>query len=157
MPLRNEGTDVWRPVEVTALEGAFYRVEGTMPPDEEWEFPPGTLVTCRWKKFSDGEHKLIPTGRAQLSTLALFADHFKRMAGLWVASAIAFIVIEWLPRAPEGHTQPLPLLVAGVGVSLSSVSALIWLKPRSLASKWALGSGLGFGVVLALASFPLGG
>lgn len=61
MPLLNEGTDVWRPVEITPLYGGVYRVEGVMPAGEEWAFPPGIPVEVKWKTFSDGEKRLIPT------------------------------------------------------------------------------------------------
>lgn len=55
MPLLNEGVDVWRPVEATPLSADTYRVEGEMPGDEEWAFPPGTVVRCESKTFSGGE------------------------------------------------------------------------------------------------------
>ena len=54
MPLLNEGTDAWRPVEATPLAGDRYRVEGDMPEDEEWAFAPGTVVHCAEKTFSSG-------------------------------------------------------------------------------------------------------
>jgi hypothetical protein len=55
MPLLNEGTDVWRPVEATQLSAGTYRVEGEMPDDEEWMFAPGTAVRCEPKLLSGGE------------------------------------------------------------------------------------------------------
>lgn len=61
MPLLNESTEVWRPVEVTPVYGAAYRVEGPMPADEEWAFAPGTFVNCRWRTFADGDQRLVPT------------------------------------------------------------------------------------------------
>ncbi|HEY9219435.1 MAG TPA: hypothetical protein VIO94_15415 [Phenylobacterium sp.] len=59
MPLRNEGVDVWRPVEATPASGDTYRVEGEVPPDEDWAFAPGTLVRCEWKTFEDGSRGLV--------------------------------------------------------------------------------------------------
>lgn len=156
MPLLNEATDVWRAVEVTPLEGAIYRVEGPMPPDEEWEFVPGALVTCRWKTFSDGEQKLIPTGQASTRLGAVLTDYFKRVVGLIPTTLIMVAMIEWLPRAPEGHTQAVPLFLAGAGIILASVVAMRWLRPRSLAAKWTLGWVLGFGILFCLASPLLG-
>ena len=54
MPLLNEGTDVWRPVQATPLTGETYRVEGEVPAEEEWAFPPGSVVRCILKDFSSG-------------------------------------------------------------------------------------------------------
>ncbi len=44
MPLLNEGTAVWRPVQADALEGGCYRITGQEPDDEEWAFPSGTVI-----------------------------------------------------------------------------------------------------------------
>ena len=52
MPLLNEGTDVWRPVEATHLEADSFRVEGPVPEDEEWMFAPGSLVRCELRTLS---------------------------------------------------------------------------------------------------------
>ena len=54
MPLIDENTDVWRPVEATPLSADTYRVEGEMRGDEEWAFPPGTIVRCEYKTFGSG-------------------------------------------------------------------------------------------------------
>ena len=55
MPLANEGTDVWRPVEATHLGADTYRVDGNVPEDEEWMFAPGSVVRCEPKTLSSGE------------------------------------------------------------------------------------------------------
>ena len=55
MPLLNEGTDVWRPVAATAVSAETYRIEGDVPEDEEWAFPPDAVVRCVAKTFSDGQ------------------------------------------------------------------------------------------------------
>jgi hypothetical protein len=54
MPLLNEGTDVWRPVEATPLTGNSFRVEGDVPDYEQWAFAPGAVVLCAWKTFNGG-------------------------------------------------------------------------------------------------------
>jgi hypothetical protein len=51
--LLNEGVDVWRPVEATPDAGAF-RLPDLNLQDEEWEFPPGSLVKCKRRVFSGG-------------------------------------------------------------------------------------------------------
>ena len=55
MPLLDEGTDVWRPVEATHLKDETYRVEGEVPEDERWMFAPGFLVRCELRTLSSGE------------------------------------------------------------------------------------------------------
>lgn len=64
MPLLNEGTAVWRPVEATPESNDTYRVEGEMEEDEEWAFVPGSLVRCQLKTFSGGGRGLIAVGDA---------------------------------------------------------------------------------------------
>lgn len=54
MPLLNEGTDVWRPVNATPVSSDTYRIEGEMPDDEEWAFLPGSVVRCVDKTFTGG-------------------------------------------------------------------------------------------------------
>jgi hypothetical protein len=54
MPLLDEGTDVWRPVDGEPLAGSGYRILGSMPEDERWAFQPGTIVRCEWRTFADG-------------------------------------------------------------------------------------------------------
>ena len=49
VPLLNEGTSVVRPTQGVKLGENLYRVLPTKdydPNDEEWEFPPGTVVEC---------------------------------------------------------------------------------------------------------------
>jgi hypothetical protein len=58
MPLLDEGTDCWRPVGATLLGAQFYRVEGEVPLDEIWAFPPGSIVVCEKRKFQTGESGL---------------------------------------------------------------------------------------------------
>jgi hypothetical protein len=55
--LLNEGTDVWRPTVGRPIGAGTFEVLPTADYDvqsEEWEFVPGTLVLCRWHRFSDG-------------------------------------------------------------------------------------------------------
>jgi hypothetical protein len=56
MPLVNEGTDVWRPVEAAHVGPDSYLVEGDVPDDEEWMFAPGSIVRCELRTLSLGEH-----------------------------------------------------------------------------------------------------
>ena len=49
VPLLNEGTSVVRPTQGVKLGGNVYRVLATKDydsHDEEWEFPPGSVVEC---------------------------------------------------------------------------------------------------------------
>jgi hypothetical protein len=154
MPLLNDGTDVWRPVEVTPLQSALYRVEGEMPSNEEWEFAPGTIVQCEWKKFSDGEHRLIAAGVAP-TVGSEFRDQYKRIAGIITGFLPFFAAMEWLRRGSEGTPEPLPQLLVGAGLGLGALAGMVWLKPRHLTLKWTLWSGLGFGLLFCLMSLTM--
>jgi hypothetical protein len=55
MPLRNEGTPVWRPVQAKPRNDGNYEVLGPMPEIEEWMFLPGTIVRCRHQVLSGSE------------------------------------------------------------------------------------------------------
>ena len=49
VPLLNEGTSVVRPTQGVKLAESVYRTLPTVaydPSDEEWEFPPGSVVEC---------------------------------------------------------------------------------------------------------------
>jgi hypothetical protein len=49
IPLLHEGTDVIRPTKGLPLGGRQYKVlptQGYAAELEEWQFPPGSLVTC---------------------------------------------------------------------------------------------------------------
>ena len=54
MPLENEGTDVWKPVQAEDLGGGRVRIVGSMPEGERWRFPPGSIVRIRARRFADG-------------------------------------------------------------------------------------------------------
>ena len=63
MPLLNEGTDVSRPVIALKMENDIYKILGTengLTPedlDEEWLFPIGSFVLCKFKE--DGDNKVL--------------------------------------------------------------------------------------------------
>jgi hypothetical protein len=59
MPLLNEGTEAWRPVEASRIAEGTYRIEGQVPDGEEWAFPPGASVRCELKTFTGGEPALV--------------------------------------------------------------------------------------------------
>jgi len=57
VPLLNEGTEVWRPVQARPLGENFFRIIGVEADvsDETWQFASGTIVRCEPKRFSDGK------------------------------------------------------------------------------------------------------
>jgi hypothetical protein len=57
--LLEEGTTVWRPVEAEQVHEEVFRIVGTVPDDEKWEFSPGELVRCREKAFANEEMVLV--------------------------------------------------------------------------------------------------
>lgn len=54
--LLNEGIRVWRPVEAELLPNGSYRIStsNASPPDEEWEFGPGSVVVCEEAQLTEG-------------------------------------------------------------------------------------------------------
>jgi len=149
MPLLQEGTDAWRPVEVIPLEGAEYRVEGPMPDGEIWKFAPGSLIQIRWKKFADGRRRLIPKGPAP-TVRSISADYFQRNVGILIGVFPLLLIITWLPRQPDGRLEAAPFLVITAASALLAAAVLIWRKPQALVPKWAIWSALSFGVLFSL-------
>ena len=152
MPLVNR-RDALRPVRVTPLYGAMYRVEGPMPLDEQWAYPPGTLVEIHWQRFPDGKHRLVPRGPIP-TVRSQFSDYYKRLAGMTLGVLPYLALMDWMvPRSPEGPPEPLPFLTLCVALVILSSALLAFLKPRFLIAKWALWSACGFGGVFGLISF----
>jgi hypothetical protein len=61
--LKNEDSDVWRPVEARQ-EGEFYRIVSVREDaTEEWEFNTGDLVKCKERNFEDGTKGLVAIER----------------------------------------------------------------------------------------------
>jgi len=54
--LRGQGE--WRAVEAVHVDGRRYRIIGTMPQDEEWEFLPGEEVACETTEVEEGKNAL---------------------------------------------------------------------------------------------------
>jgi hypothetical protein len=52
--LLDEGVNVWRPVAAQPLGADLYRLEGSVPADESWQFQPGTVVRCQERLLSEG-------------------------------------------------------------------------------------------------------
>ncbi len=53
--LLGEGVDAWRPVAATNEGGSVYVIsDAPAPPDEEWEFAPGSRVRCETRPLSEG-------------------------------------------------------------------------------------------------------
>jgi hypothetical protein len=52
--LLGEAVDVWRPVNAQSLGDGIYRITGSAPEAEEWEFPPVSRVRAEVRALSDG-------------------------------------------------------------------------------------------------------
>lgn len=50
-----EDVDVWRPVAAESLGNGVYRLSGSIPDGEVWQFQPGELVSCEMRQLSDGQ------------------------------------------------------------------------------------------------------
>jgi hypothetical protein len=59
VPLADEGTDVWRPVQAELIAPHKYKLLGHIPTDEIWLFVPGQIVVCEHKTFVDGSCGLV--------------------------------------------------------------------------------------------------
>ncbi|MFO7690717.1 MAG: hypothetical protein R6W83_09240 [Cryobacterium sp.] len=57
--LLGEGTEVWRPVAAIEVSTGHFRLLGSSPVEESWQFPPGALVRCEPHVFSGGEQGLV--------------------------------------------------------------------------------------------------
>lgn len=55
LPLLNEGTEVWRPVEAEPVGENLYRIVQPQPDDEEWPVVSGDIVKCETRNFASGE------------------------------------------------------------------------------------------------------
>jgi hypothetical protein len=54
--LKDEGVNVWRPVDAIRLDDDLYKIpdDTLVPDDEDWQFLPGTVVRCVAKELSGG-------------------------------------------------------------------------------------------------------
>lgn len=59
IPLVNEGTPCWRPVEAEHLDGNNYRIVTAKPDDEHWPVATGDVVCCEPRRFSDDHDCLV--------------------------------------------------------------------------------------------------
>jgi hypothetical protein len=69
VPLRDEGTAVWRPVPVEQVAPELFRLLGPVPDGEVWEFPPGAVVRCERRQLSGGV-VLVAVERGEAETSA---------------------------------------------------------------------------------------
>jgi hypothetical protein len=53
IPLMNEGTPCWRPVEAEPIDRDHYRILTEQPQDEHWPVATGDVVRCEPRRFSD--------------------------------------------------------------------------------------------------------
>jgi len=57
--LLNEGTDAWRPVRAIRQREDIYCIIGPMEEDEQWQFPPGSMVRRKPKIMSNGKQEMV--------------------------------------------------------------------------------------------------
>jgi hypothetical protein len=62
--LLEEGSDVWRPATAEVTRSGGYRLTGSVPNYEQWEFAPGTTVRCEETRFDDGTIGLVAVALA---------------------------------------------------------------------------------------------
>ena len=54
VPLLDEGTTIWRPVEAENVAPDIFRLLGNVPDGERWQFQPGENVRCELRLIQDG-------------------------------------------------------------------------------------------------------
>ena len=79
MPLLDEGTDVWCPVDAQRRPDGTYLVLGTQPDDECWRFGPGSSVRCETRKFADGTTALAAVSW-EFTWISVFRVHLRHLA-----------------------------------------------------------------------------
>jgi hypothetical protein len=52
--LLDEGVAVWRPAAAEQVTSDLYRLLGSVPPSESWQFQPGAIVRCEVRTLSGG-------------------------------------------------------------------------------------------------------
>lgn len=63
MPLLDEGTEVWRPVEAMKITDLGYMVTENPQFEGEWAFQPGHILRCEERQLS-GETQLVAVAKA---------------------------------------------------------------------------------------------
>jgi hypothetical protein len=65
IPLLDEGTEVWRPVNARDLGGGVYEISSDAAPEEheQWAFAPGERVRTALRALSGGEPVLVASER----------------------------------------------------------------------------------------------
>ena len=100
----------------------------------------------------DTEQEGIVVRSGPVFVRSAIANYFKRVRGLLLVTLLVVLAIEWLPRAPEGYTNPIPMFVTGASlVVLCAALMRIW-RPNGLFWKWTLRWALAFGVLFCLAA-----
>ena len=61
--LLDEGVDVWRPAAAEHIDADWYRLVGSQPDGESWEFRTGQIVRCEARRVS-GELVLVAVAAA---------------------------------------------------------------------------------------------
>jgi hypothetical protein len=54
-----EAVDVWRPVDSEEIVPGRFRLGGSVPEGEIWQFRPGDVVECETRAFHDGVVGLV--------------------------------------------------------------------------------------------------
>lgn len=122
-----------------------------MPMGEAWQFIPGSLILLTWKKFDDGEYRLVPQNPAP-TVCSIFTSYLKRNIGILIGVLPVLIIMKWLPHQPDGRLESAPFLMTCEVWALLAAVVLAWRKPKELVTKWAAWSALGFGLLFCSAT-----
>jgi len=59
MPLLNQGTSAWTPVQAIRQREDIYCIVGPMGEGEHWKFPPGSMVRRKPKMMANGKQEMV--------------------------------------------------------------------------------------------------
>src|SRR6266487_4072193 len=162
--LLEEGVDCWRPVAAQRLDANRFRIVGSVPEEEVWQFKPGDTVRCAERAFSDGSRGLVAVRnltpnprvqrtplRAQLSPEAVRRRMTKRA---WVFLALSAIsasellakrTTDYVPppdleRLVRGFVALAPLSAVLAGLSLLALRKFNLAKPRGQRRRFLVGA-----------------
>lgn len=62
--LLDEAVTAFRPVTAVRRPDGSFELPSSQPPDEQWAFPPGSLVRCELRDLGDGQAVLLAVARA---------------------------------------------------------------------------------------------
>jgi hypothetical protein len=96
--------------------------------------------------------RVAPEGTGARYVRYQLRQYYLRSVGIAVATLPVFLIMDKLPARSDGHLQPIPVFVLGLGTLAAGIVALRSGARRYLVGWWAGWTAIGFGALLALMS-----